>query len=104
MVAHAGHECCPGGLLMGGISMDSIPENVLADAGAGYWLWPRGAWASASTHCRGFSSCGAGMRCVGVVWFVWFGMLLGFEATSLLPGEWLPGFFLWGGSWWCSLG
>jgi hypothetical protein len=20
------------------------------------------------------------------------------------PGEWLPGFFLWGGSWWCSLG
>ena len=84
MVAHAGHECCPGGLLMGGISMDSIPENVLADAGAGYWLWPCGAWASASTHCRGFSSCGAGMRCVGVVWFVWFGMLLGFEATSLL--------------------
>lgn len=69
---------------MGGISMDSIPENVLADAGAGYWLWPRGAWASASTHCEGFSSCGAGMRCVGVVWFVWFGMLLGFEATSLL--------------------
>ena len=104
MVAHAGHECCPGGLLMGGISMDSIPENVLADAGAGYWLWPRGAWASASTHCRGFLlavlECGVwvlrGLYGLACCWVL--------RQQASFPGEWLLGFFLWGGSWWCSLG
>ena len=30
-----------------------------------------------------FGFLGAGKRCAGVVRFVWFGMLLGFEATSL---------------------
>lgn len=54
-----------------------------------------------------FGFLGAGKRCAGVVRFVWFGMLLGFEATSLRAcglgaGRVLR--FVWGFGWCVSCG
>ena len=48
-----------------------------------------------STHDRPCWGGGVGKRVRGVVWFVWFGMLLGFEATSFHGPPFLVSGFGW---------
>ena len=38
LVAHAGHECCLGGLLKGGMSMNLTPGNHVLLVGRVVWL------------------------------------------------------------------
>ena len=98
MVAHAGHECCPGGLLMGGISMDSVLESVHAlpapcvgvGGVCGVLAVAAWCWASASTRNRDGFRLVLGVWESGAWWCVVGGLACCWvlRQQASLPGEW----------------
>ena len=91
MVAHAEHECCLGGLLKGGMSMNLTPGKhvllldrvvwLVVGCGVLAWLLLCWLWCLVRRPLGLLERIMAGMGTTDM-----FGALLGFEATSLLTG------------------